>query len=154
MVRDWALPKSFAGSKILLPANLGNSLQQQPRTMQGSCQHFVLQLQRSVSKKTGLAKQQDSHSLVQHRLSSTFSLVSQTNSCPNASQYTLFHPDKPSKNQSAVRNGTKKNKKKCRAGDQGNRRQTWEPFLCFAFPYKMTASRTVFSASSAEHSST
>lgn len=48
----------------------------------------------------------------------------------------------------------KKKKKKCRAGDQGNRRQTWEPFLCFAFPYKMTASRTAFSASSAEHSST
>lgn len=33
MVRDEALPKSFAGSNILLPANLGDSLEQQLKTM-------------------------------------------------------------------------------------------------------------------------
>lgn len=112
MVRAWALPESFAGSNILLPTNLGNSLWQQLKAMYGSCQHFVLLLQRSISKQAGLANQQDSHTSAQHPLKSIFGSASQAHSYLNASRSLLLQPEKTAKNHCTVRNSKQKKLKK------------------------------------------
>lgn len=123
-MRDWAVPKPFTGLNTLLPSNRGDSLQQQLKATQGSCQHFVFLLQRSVSEKAGLPSTK-SHSPVQHQLSSPYKLVLQTHSHPKISRYLLFHPDRPSKNWSTDRNG------RLQAGDVDSRPLMQEPLLLF-----------------------